>query len=81
MTFEEFVATRQRMTSHEFGKLIGDAMFADEPAVSFLVYANGYWIEERGSEYYLQIGRSEWQTGILDILEEELYKFAATEGL
>lgn len=34
MTLEEFVATKQRMSSHAYGNLVGDAAWEDEPPVT-----------------------------------------------
>lgn len=80
-TFEDFQKTRQKMPARDFGELIGDAMWEDEPETSlFLVYDNSWYIEicEDG-RYHLVLENRTWITGpdvSLEDLERELHKFS-----
>lgn len=83
MTHEEFVATKQRMSSHAYGKLVGDAAWEDEPPVTFLVYANTLYIEaDSDGTHILRIERQCWWTDggrTLHDLEQILFDWFQTE--
>lgn len=77
--FEAFRATRRSMSSREYGALIGDAMWEDDPDLVFLVYEDQWWIEARpGGAYSLVIENRTWMsddTTRLEDLERELHRF------
>ncbi len=81
LSFEEFQATRQEMPAHQFGDLIGDAMWEDEPdSVRVLVYNQAWFIDicEDG-RYHLVLENQTFITGpdvSLEDLERKLYEFS-----
>lgn len=80
-TFEQFQATKREMTSHEFGKLVQDGMWDDEPALPFLVYDDSFWIWSKGEGVYmLELYGDSWESTDLAKLERELFSFAASEA-
>lgn len=78
-TLESFVATRQQMSAHGFGDIIGDAQWENDHETQFLVYDDSYWIEiTNDSRYMLVLENQSWITGpdkTLSDLEAELYAF------
>ncbi|AQT06717.1 hypothetical protein [Acetobacter persici] len=83
MTYEEFVNSRKEMTNREFGKLVRDMMWDDEPEQKFLVYGDSFYIEDLGDgRYNLLIGNEETMTNettSLSDLEAKLYDYAKDE--
>ena len=77
--FEAFRATRRVLGSRDYGKLIGDAMWEDEPEMQFLVYEDQSWIEITGdNQYCLVLENAIWTTGpdtdLVD-LEKKLFAY------
>lgn len=76
---ESFRATRVRMPAEQFGQVVGDQMWEGEQT-PFLVYAAGYWIEDRGSDRYeLVLENLGWTSGpelSLADLEAKLFDYA-----
>lgn len=81
--FKDFQSTRRQMNSHEFGRLVGDSNWEDEPAKTFLVYDNQWWIEVcADGRLALVLENLSWVTGAeheLEDLERKLYEFSLTE--
>jgi hypothetical protein len=80
-SFEEFQSTRQEMPLKQFGDLIGDAMWEDEPLTSrALVYDDSWFIEiVSDGRFHLMLENRSLITGpdkTLEDLERELYEFA-----
>jgi hypothetical protein len=89
MTFEQFQATRRH--TDDLGAVLSDARWEDEPSpASGFVYLDSLYIEDVQShwpdtskargKYHLIIGRYEWISDDLALLEHELYEFALGEG-
>lgn len=83
MPFEEFQATKRRMTAKDYAAQYNDAWFEDQPDMgTLLVYGDGFWIEEHlDGRYHLLIGNQEWIRSELESLERELYDYALSEGI
>lgn len=83
MTYDDFVKSRREMTNREFGKLVGDMMWDDEPEQKFLVYDDCFYIEVLGDgRYNLLIGNEETMTNeatSLSDLEKKLFEYAKSE--
>ena len=81
-SIDVFRASREEMSSHAFGRRIGDAMWDDEPPVPFLIYARNYWIEcLPDGRHVLTIENGGAITGedrALSDLESMLFDFART---
>ena len=89
MTLLEFLSTR--VWSDDIGKIIPDAKWEHEPTTpKGYVYCGLLFIEEvqqhwpansrAQGRWHLLIGREDWITDDLDILEKKLYHFAVDEG-
>ena len=79
-TFEEFQATRQEMSLRQFGELIGDAMWEDEPNTArALVYDESWYIDIcADGRFHLVLENGSYLTGdgtSLEDLERKLYEF------
>jgi len=81
VAFESFLATKTEMSAREFGALVSDLAWEDEPETTrFLVYDDCWYIEicEDG-RYMLTIENHGWITGPdLDLkdLEKTLFEFS-----
>ncbi len=89
MTFEEFQTTRQHCT--DLGAKLSDSMWDNEPKGIGNIYVKCLYIEHiqphwpdsaksRG-QWHLILGRDEWISNDLSMLERKLYEFAVSEGL
>ncbi|MCE6958740.1 hypothetical protein LAZ40_06725 [Cereibacter sphaeroides] len=82
-SIEAFRSSREEMTSHDFGRRVGDTMWDDEPPVPFLVYASNYWIEcLPDGRHVVTIENNGAITGegkTLEDLEEMLYDYARNQ--
>jgi hypothetical protein len=81
MSLSAFRASRQDMPASQFGNLIGDAAWEDEPdSTRFLVYEGGWYIEIcDDGRFQLVLENQCWITGpdkSLDDLEVLLHEFA-----
>ncbi|GBR54217.1 MULTISPECIES: hypothetical protein [Acetobacter] len=83
MTYDDFVKSRREMTNREFGRLVKDSMWEDEPEQTFLVYADSFYISALGDgRYDLLIGNEETitsDTTSLSDLEKQLFDYAQSE--
>lgn len=83
MTFAEFQATRRSMSAQEYGELIGDKFWEDDPEAKYLVYADHWNIELcDDGRYLLILGNQQRITGdgmTLEDLEKILYEYAEDE--
>lgn len=81
---ESFRKTRVSIKAQEFGILVGDMQWEDEPDMEFLVYAAGYWIEKlEDGRHMLTIGNSGSIAPDDCTLEEQeavLFEFAVSES-
>jgi uncharacterized protein YuzB (UPF0349 family) len=78
--FRAFQKTCRQMRAVDYGDLIGDLMWEDEPEVQFLVYGDTWWIEIcDDGRHQLVLGNQCWITGegeTLESLERKLYEFS-----
>lgn len=78
--FREFQASKQVMKAADFGRVIGDAMWENEPDLEFLVYDKQWYIEICASDRYLLVlGNQNWLTGpdiSLEDLERKLFDYS-----
>lgn len=83
MTLKEFRASKTAMSSHDFGALVSDARWIDEPPAPFLVYAKSYFIEVLDcGRYCLLLERELYCSGPgveLEDLELKLYVWASAD--
>jgi hypothetical protein len=88
MTFAEFQATRRYCA--DLGEAIADARWQGEPPAKGNLYLDALYIEEvqahwpdeakAQGKWHLLIGRDEWISDDLTMLEKHLYDFAMEEG-
>jgi hypothetical protein len=90
MTFQEFQATRR--DCDDLGAVTNDARWEDEPtpAKGITYLDNTLYIEavqphwpdaaKARGKWHLILGREEWITDDLEMLERELYDWAVSEG-
>lgn len=90
MTFEQFQASRRHTSDLEADL---NMSIYDDPAIKCpgLIYSGNLFIEERcanwteeaqkGGRYFLMIGRSDWLTDDLNLLERTLYEFGTSEEI
>ena len=89
MTFEQFQATRTRVTDLETA--INTSIY-DDPVIKVpgLIYLGTLYIEEahdnwtdlarEGGKYFLVVHNRDWLSDDLETLERHLYEYAVSEG-
>lgn len=82
MTFIEFRNTRKSETVTEYIARVGDTgeLYEDSGIIGIESYCDVLWIAKMPTEFWLQIGRSEWTAPNIEDLEAHLYSWAYTEG-